>query len=131
MNSTLSSIRIVGRAGDAAVMASEAARHAFPDALVTRTDELSELLTQPILAGTEMVVLLSPAPTDVERAVAAVTSRGGPRWAVVACQPAGPRDNQSSHLVSVTPEDWTEPMLRLAYDSAVRLQAMKAANAQM
>ena len=124
MNSTVASIRIVGRAGDAAVVASEAARHAFPEALVTRTDELSELLTQPILAGTEMVVLLSPTSAEIDRAVAAVNSRGGPRWAVVACQPSSIRSSSSSHLVSVTAEDWTEP-------SAVRLQAIKAANAQL
>lgn len=131
MNSTLASIRIIGRAGDAAVMASEAARHAFPDALVTRTDELSELLTQPILPGAELIVLLTPTPSEVERAVTAVNTRGVPRWAVVACQAENGGGNNLSHLVRVTPEDWTEPMLRLAFDSAVRLQAMKAANAQM
>lgn len=129
MSPPVSAIRIIGRAGDTATMASEAARRTFPEALVTRTDELSELLKNPAATAPELVVLLAPAPGDVDRAVAALDARGGPRWAIVTCGPGAP--NADSHIVSVSPDDWTEPMLQLAYVTAARLQALHSANAQL
>lgn len=129
MSSHVASVRIIGPAGDAAVMASEAAHHAFADALVTRTDDLADILKAPPSPEPELLVLVTPTASDVDRAVAAIDARDAPRWAVVAggSHPAA----ADSQLVSVSPDDWTAPMLQLAYTVAVRLQAMKIANTQL
>ena len=129
MSLPVSSVRIIGPAGDAATMASEAARQTFPEALVTRTDELSELLKNPAASAPELLVLLAPAAGDTDRAVAALDARGGPRWAVVACVPGAP--DAESHLVHVSADDWTEPMLQLAYVTSARLHALHTANARL
>lgn len=129
MTPPVAAVRIVGKAGDPAVVAAEAARHAFPSALVTRTEKLSDVAEGPVALGPELLVLLTPDLADVKHALAAHDNRGRPRWAVVACGAPAPDGNPPA--ISVSPEDWTEPMVRLALVSAVRLCALTSVNAQL
>ncbi len=119
-------LRLVGRAGAPATAAAEAGRRIFPEALVTRTETLSEISAMEATGGPELLVLLSPSDADLQQAVTAVDSRGGPRWAVVASS-ALPLA-ADSHAIHVLPEDWSESVLALAFASAVRLHAFKAAH---
>ena len=129
MTAHITSIRIVGHSGDAAVIASNAARRDFPSALVTRTDELAEIGVQEFAPGAELLVLLTSSAPDLTRVASTLDARGWPRWAIVALSAAdAPAD---SHVVTIAPEDWTEPVLMLGLRAAVQLQALKSTGAQL
>jgi len=128
MTAHISSIRIVGHGGDSARIATSAARRDFPQAVVTRTGELSEIGVQEFTAGTELLVLLAPSNGDLERIANTLDPRGWPRWAAIAQSAAeAPAD---SHVITLPPEDWSEAVLMLGYRAAVRLQKLKSSNAQ-
>lgn len=129
MTAPVTSLRLVGPAGAAAAIATNAAKRIYPDALVTRTDEFSQIGVQEFAPGTELLVLLAPAPPDLDRVTSTLDARGWPRWAVVAQSPADSPAN--SHVITLAPENWSEPVLGLAFRAAVRLQALTCTNARL
>lgn len=125
----LAAIRLIGPAGDAATAATAAARRIFPETLVTRMEKLSELGEKELAVGTELLVLLAPDRAELDHAETAIDPRGWPRWAVVACSPA--EAAAGSHLIHLSPDDWTESVLELFFPVALRLRAMKAHQLQL
>ncbi|MEO6874664.1 MAG: HAMP domain-containing sensor histidine kinase [Opitutaceae bacterium] len=129
MSSPITSIRIIGGSGEDAVTAVNAAREAFPQALITRASELKDLLDSKAGPEAELLVLASPTPGEIDQAVAALNPRGWARWPIVAHGEL--RQQAASHLVVVPEEDWKEAALALAYATAIRLHALTALNGKL
>jgi signal transduction histidine kinase len=129
MRTQIAAIRVVGPAGEAFAIAENAARLAFPATLMTRVEKFSELGEQEFAAGMELLVLLSAAEAELDRATAALDARGWPRWAVVGCSLA--EVGAGSHAITIAPDDWSVTALVPGFRAAVRLQAMKSVIAHL
>jgi len=110
-------------------VALDAIRRTYPQLPVHRSRDLAEALAQPVAAGPELMILLSPKAGEVGTAAATLDSRGLPRWSVVA-RGAWSTD-PFSRFIGIAAEDWNATALVHILIYAAALPALERENVRL
>jgi light-regulated signal transduction histidine kinase (bacteriophytochrome) len=121
----ISAVRVVGDAPNHSAGGALAAQAAEQQGYaLRRSPDFAAALAAPV-EGLEIVVLLEARPEEIASALAAVDSRGLPRWAVV------PPSDTDARATAFGAEPCDGPMLAAAMRSAVALLGLRRDNARL
>jgi signal transduction histidine kinase len=107
--------RLVGPEAETRAIARNAARLAFPEAVISACSKLEEALGGEAASEIELLVLAEPEPAAVAQAIQATDAIGLRRWPIVVLGESPAAEG----VEVVVPADWRESVLTRAFWSAV------------